>query len=309
MNVIEISCPAKTFILGEYAVLDGGSAIVLNTAPRFICRIQKNSKASTLDLPENSPAGQWIRKNSHDFQTIQLDWLDSYNKKGGLGFSSAQFNILYAYSAILKDGGIDQIEPQKIWRSYRNLQFKGFLPSGADVITQWVGGVCIFEQDPLSVETLTSSLPDLHCAVLRTGDYFETHKYLRNFKIGDVSDLKKISAQGVHAIKQRDESAFIEAVNDYRKSLENKNYITLKSQEILNKLANIKTIKAYKGCGAMGAETLIVFYKKQDKEEVKKQISFLEYATNGNHLTYGVAFNRLTKPEEVLFQNQSKEKA
>ena len=41
MNVIEISCPAKTFILGEYAVLDGGSAIVLNTAPRFVCRIQK----------------------------------------------------------------------------------------------------------------------------------------------------------------------------------------------------------------------------------------------------------------------------
>ena len=41
MNIIEISCPAKTFILGEYAVLDGGPALVLNTAPRFVCRIQK----------------------------------------------------------------------------------------------------------------------------------------------------------------------------------------------------------------------------------------------------------------------------
>lgn len=299
MNVIEISCPAKTFILGEYAVLDGGPAIVLNTAPRFVCRIQKNSKTSGLDMPENSPAGQWIRKNPQDFQSIQLNWFNNYNK-GGLGFSSAQFNILYAYSFILKEGGIDQINPQEIWRSYLNLKFEGFLPSGADVITQWVGGVCVFEQNPLSVETLTSSLPDLHCFVLRTGEYFETHKYLKNFKFSDVSDLKKISQQGVQAIKQRDEASFIEAVNDYRKGLQAKSYITPKSQEILNKLINIKVIKACKSCGAMGAETLIVFYKKQDEEEARKEVSFLEQAAEGNQLTYGVAFQRLTKPEEVL---------
>ena len=299
MNVIEISCPAKTFIVGEYAALDGGPAIVLNTSPRFTCRIRKNSKAGKPKLAENSPAGQWIRKNPNDFQTVQMDWFDIYNNKGGLGFSSAQFNILYAYSFILREGSIDQIQPHEIWRSYRSLQFEGFVPSGADVITQWVGGVCIFEQDPLSVETLTSSLPELYCSVLRTGEYFETHKYLKNFKLSDVSDLKKISQQGVQAIKQRDETAFIEAVNDYRKGLQAKNYVTPKSQEILDRLKSIKAIKACKGCGAMGAETLIIFYKKQDEEEVKKETSFLEYITGGNHLTYGVTFHRLTKPEEV----------
>ena len=301
MNIIEISCPAKTFILGEYAVLDGGPAIVLNTAPRFICRIQKNkSHHQKINLPVNSPAGQWIRKNPNDFQTVKIQWCDSYKNKGGLGFSSAQFNILYAYSFILRDGSIDQIKPQDIWRSYRGLRFEGFLPSGADVITQWMGGVCVFEQNPLSIETLTASLPNLHCAVLRTGEYFETYKYLKDFRLGDVSDLKKISQQGVYAIKHREEEGFIEAINDYRKGLQAKKYVTQKSQEILDKFARIKAIKAYKGCGAMGAETLIVLYKKQDEEEVKKEISFLEYATDGNNLTYGVTFHRLTKPAELL---------
>ena len=251
-------------------------------------------------MAENSPAGQWMKKNSNDFHGTQLDWFDSYEKKGGLGFSSAQFNILYAYSFILREGSIDQIKPQEIWRSYRNLQFEGFLPSGADVITQWVGGVSVFEQDPLSVETLTSSLPDLHCLVLRTGVYFETHKYLKNFELSDVSNLKNISQQGVQAIKQRDETAFIEAVNDYRKALQAKNFITQQSQEILNKLINIKAIKACKGCGAMGAETLIVFYKKEDEEEVKKEVSFLDCVTDGNKLTYGVTFHRITKTAEAL---------
>ena len=300
MNIIEISCSAKTFIIGEYAVLDGGSAIVLNTAPRFVCRLQKSSKNSSLDLAENSPAGQWIRKNPNDFQGVQMDWSHSYRSRGGLGFSSAQFNILYAYSFILREGSIDQINPQEIWRSYQSLSFEGFLPSGADVITQWVGGVCVFEQEPLSVETLTSSLPELDCLVLRTGEYFETHKYLKNFKIGSVSDLKKISKQGVLAIKQKDELAFLEAVNDYRRGLRAKNYVTAKCQEILDQLLKTKAIKACKGCGAMGAETLIVFYKKQDEEEVKKAVSFLECVATGEQLTYGVAFHKLTKPAEVL---------
>ena len=219
---------------------------------------------------------------------------------GGLGFSSAQFNILYAYSFILREGSIDQIKPQDIWRSYRQLKFDGFLPSGADVITQWVGGVSVFEQDPLlSVETLTSSLPELHCLILRTGEYFETHKYLKNFKLSDVSDLKKISQEGVQAIKKRDEPAFISAVNNYRKGLLNKNYITAKSQEILNKFTNIKAIQACKACGAMGAETLIVFYKKQDEEEVRRETSFLKLVADSSQLTYGVTFHKLTKPEEV----------
>lgn len=299
MNVIEISCPAKTFIIGEYAVLDGGSAILLNTAPRFTCRIQKGPEKSSLKINENSPAGQWMKKNPQDFQSVQLDWINNYNNKGGLGFSSAQFNILYAYSSILRSGAIDQIKPQDIWRDYRRLNFEGFLPSGADVITQWIGGVSIFEQDPLSVETLTSSLPDLKCFVLRTGDYFETYQYLKNFKLADVSDLKKIAQLGVQAIKQRDELAFVSALNDYKKALKAKNYVSARCEEILNKIENIKAIKASKGCGAMGAETLIVFYNKQDEEEVKKEISFLECVATASEITYGVAFHKLTKPTEV----------
>ena len=300
MNVIEISCPAKTFIVGEYAVLDEGPAIVLNTSPRFTCRIQKNSSIDQINLSENSPAGQWVKKHPQDFQSVHLEWLDDYSVRGGLGFSSAQFNILYAYSFILREGHIDHIAPQEVWRSYRKLNFEGFIPSGADIITQWVGGVTIFEQSPLSIESLTSSLPDLDCMILRTGDYFETYKYLKSFQPEDMSELKKIAEIAVTAMKQRDENAFISAINDYRKSLKRKNYITDKSDKILNRLEKTKEIKALKACGAMGAETIIVFYNRQDKEAVKKAVSFLEVVATGEQITYGVSFNKITKRVEDL---------
>ena len=302
MNIIEISCPAKTFVIGEYAVLDEGPAIVFNTSPRFVCRIQKSSKKSSLfdSMSKNSPSGQWIKKNPKDFQSVQLEWIDNYHKKSGLGFSSAQFNILYAYTFILRQGNIDQIKPQKVWRSYRSLKFDGFLPSGADIITQWVGGVTVFEQKPLHVETLISPLPDLKCLILRTGESFPTYQYLKNLKIADVSDLKKIAKWGVMAIKQRQEEAFLSAVNDYRIALQKQGYTTKKSIEILDRLKKVKAIKALKACGAMGAETLIVFYKKEDEEEVKQEVSFLELVASSQQLTYGLSFHKLTKKEEVM---------
>ena len=300
MNIIEISCPAKTFVLGEYAVLDGGPALIMNTAPRFICRIQKSAGSRLPLLPENSPAGQWILKNPQDFQSTQMDWFSAYGQKGGLGFSSAQFNILYAYSFILREGAIDQISPREIWRSYRSLQFEGFMPSGADVVSQWVGGVGVFEQNPLSVETLTSALPDLHCLILRTGDHFATYKYLKDFELGDVSQLKRIAEEGIQAIKKQDEEAFVSAVNDYRRELERKHYITKKSKALLEKISRIKAVRACKACGAMGAEILVVFYSAQDEEEVRREMSFLECVADETRLTYGVAFQKLTKPEEVL---------
>ena len=300
MNVIEISCPAKTFIIGEYAVLDGGPAIVLNTSPRFACRIKKNSKPLSINLPEKSPAGQWVKKNPQDFHSVQMEWINKYPPlQGGLGFSSAQFNIVYAYSFILREGHIDHIKPQEIWRSYRNLSFEGFKPSGADIITQWVGGVSIFEQNPLYVETLTSYFPELECLILKTGENFATYEYLKNFQMSDVSDLKKIAQSAVTAMKQKEEEQFISDINDYRRALKKNGYITEKSWDILIQLEKIKPIKAFKSCGAMGAETLIIFYNKQDNAEVRQAVSFLEVIADTSHLTYGVEFHKLTKKSEV----------
>ena len=300
MNVIEISCPAKTFLIGEYAVLDGGPAIILNTKPRFICQIKKNHKTSLIDIPKQSPAGQWIKKNPHDFHCVQIEWThESHLLKNGLGFSSAQFNIVYAYSFILREGHINHLKPKEIWRSYRSLNFDGFKPSGADIITQWVGGLGIFEQDPLHVETLTSYFPDLECLILKTGESFDTHEYLKNFKMTDLSDLKKISQSAVSSIKEKKQDQFISNINEYRISLKKKDYIIKKSKSILKEIEKIKAIKAFKTCGAMGAETLIVFYDKKKDSEVKEALSFLEIVADSDDLTYGLSFNKRTKKSEL----------
>ena len=300
MNVIEISCPSKTFLIGEYAVLDGGPAILLNTSPRFTCQIKKTAQPCSIDISNKSPAGQWIKKNPQDFHCVQIEWTHSAKEiENGLGFSSAQFNIVYAYSFILREGHIDHLKPQEIWRSYRSLDFDGFKPSGADIITQWIGGLSVFEQNPLHVETLTSYFPDLECLILKTGESFATYKYLKNFKMTDMSDLKKIAQSAVTAIKQKKQDQFVSNINHYREILIKKHYVTQKSQTILKEIEKIKAIKAFKTCGAMGAETLIVFYDKKQDSEVRTALSFLDVVADSSDLTYGLSFSKRTKKSEL----------
>ena len=321
MNIIEISCPSKTFLVGEYAVLDGGSAIILNTEPRFVCHLKKITKPQAYNIPVESPAGQWIQKNPQDFHCVSMEWshearknhnkLDSSSKQSlshdssakkiqsGLGFSSAQFNILYAYSFILREGHIDHLKPQELWRNYRNLRFDGFQPSGADIITQWVGGLSVFEQDPLHVETLTSYFPDLECLILKAGEPLKTHEYLKNFKMSDMSQLKQIAKSAVTSMKQKNREEFVSNINEYRKALEEKGYITETSKNILKKIEKIKTIEAFKACGTMGAETILVFYNKKDDKEVRQALSFLEIIADSDDLTYGISFTKKTKKSEL----------
>ncbi len=299
MNVVEISCPSKTFILGEYGVLDNGPAILFNTSPRFKCRISKSTKNFNIDLSKKSPANQWVEKNPFEFSGASLEWTDPFNGSRGLGFSSAQFNILYAYSCFVRGDSIEKIQPQKLWRTYREMKFEGWLPSGADVISQWVGGVCVFEQDPLSVESLTATLPEIGFFVLKTGERLETHKYLKTLSLPDVSDLKKIAQKGVDGMKSKKESEFIDSVQEYGEALQEKNFVTDKTKKILKKLSGIKEIKACKGCGAMGAETIILLFKIGDKEIVRSHLSDFDILTDESQLTYGVEFHKITKDLEA----------
>jgi len=299
MDLIEISCPSKTFVLGEYGVLDQGPAIIFNTVPRFKCLISKSHNNFSEEIFLDSPEHQWIQKNPVEFGGISLKWFNPFDVQKGFGFSSAKFNILYAYSCFARGDSIETIKPQQLWRTYRSMKFEGVVPSGADVISQWVGGVCIFEQNPLSVESLTAPFPNLGFFVLKTGESLDTYQYLKSLKLPDVSDLKKIAQKGVDSMKFKQADKFIESIQEYREALQVKGLITKKTQKILQDLLKIKEIKACKGCGAMGAETLIVIFNIQDKELVRSKVSHLEIKMDEQQLTYGVEFHKIITHKET----------
>ena len=125
MSLQDFKVPSKTFLLGEYAVLYGGSALVLTHPPFF--RIQK-TKVPKKKFHKESPASLLMKKHglSQDF-----DFIDPH-KDGGFGGSTAEV------VASLKNKTNHSFK--KILEDYLNLFSDQFLkPSGADLYAQWLG--------------------------------------------------------------------------------------------------------------------------------------------------------------------------
>ena len=291
---VEISCPAKTFVIGEYSVLDGGSAIIINTAPRFSCRIYKKKSRksqSNYQFSPNSPVYKWMHDHQDIFTSYDFEWRNPYKDKGGLGFSSAQFNILYAYTQISKGKSLDQVKPADLMQSYLNLHFEGCKPSGADILSQWQGGVCFFEQNPLSLRSIMSALPDLDYLTVHTGHRTLTHEHLKDLKLPDVSDLKNISEESLAFWEQGKSEDFIHGLNTYGEALHTMGFSIPSVQKLVKELKSLPEVKGAKGCGAMTAEVIILFFKKEDRDSLKKKIQHLDIISDGSAMTYGTAIH------------------
>ncbi|WP_229776915.1 hypothetical protein, partial [Alicyclobacillus cellulosilyticus] len=119
------SIPAKTFLLGEYAVLANGPALILTTSPCF--KISMVAESSLSGIHPESPAGKYWTNCK---QAKGLSFYDPYHGLGGMGASSAQF--IGAYLASLTDS--EPVHVSSLLETYFNYAWngKGLCPSGYD---------------------------------------------------------------------------------------------------------------------------------------------------------------------------------
>ena len=263
-----ISFPGKTFLIGEYAVLENSSAILVNTKPRFYFFITSGECVNFFH-PE-SPAGQWLNKYPQVGQSYHIESWDPYSGKGGLGLSSAQFNLVYLLWWILKGESPEKINLLKMWENYRSLEFSGQKPSGVDIISQWVGKLCLFAPNPFYTCSIQWPFSDLDFFLIRTGIKLNTWEHLNQMQKGThFSHLSDLAGKAFTYIKNSNKEAFVATLIEYANCLEQQNLVHQKTLFFLNELKKIKLIVAAKGCGALGAEVIAIFFHPKDKETVR----------------------------------------
>ena len=96
MNTHYFSFPSKTFLTGEYAVLEEAPAVLINTSPRF-CFSVTNNDDNTVNTQQpfhkDSPAGQYLKNHPHINKQYNISCTDPHDHQGGFGLSSAEFNM------------------------------------------------------------------------------------------------------------------------------------------------------------------------------------------------------------------------
>lgn len=273
--------PAKTFLLGEYAAVDEASAIVLTTLPCF--ELTLNEEKRLQGIHPDSPAGLWWHQQKH--KNHGLIWSDPYKGCGGLGASSAQFLGAYLASCYLKNK-VPTV--QEMLNEYYQVSWTGtgLRPSGYDVLAQSQSACVFINKQKHLLKSYPWVFKDLSFILLHTGTKLATHNHLQDSTLPtQIEFLSTIVDEAQKGFEQGNSDLLISAINQYHQKLTELNLVAQHSLELIRKLKAYPEVKAIKGCGALGADVLLILTASKDLDSLTQKCLELKLsvlATEGN---------------------------
>lgn len=261
--------PAKTFLLGEYAALAGGPAIIMTTSPCF--ELTTASEQGLHGIHPQSPAGRWWA--AHGMIDAGLQWYDPYHGRGGMGASSAQFIGVYLASMSVPENTLNQ---QAMLDAYFDYSWngEGLRPSGYDVLAQSLWGCSYINRQQGHCQSYEWPFPDLAFVLLHTGQKLATHEHLQATSLPNrIDELVAIVELAKAAFDVVDSESLIAAVNAYHQQLLRLNLVAEHSKRYIDLIKQQTDILAIKGCGALGADVLLVLIAKDKLASVIHNLS------------------------------------
>ncbi|MFI4919621.1 MAG: hypothetical protein ACHP65_08700 [Legionellales bacterium] len=297
--------PAKTFLLGEYAALADKSAILLTTTPYF--ELSLTNQSGLDGIHPDSPAGLWWQQQNSismkdgnslvsgkDITAAKnsqqgLTWSDPYQGKGGLGASSAQFLGSYLAACHLREETptlVNMLEAyyQVSWSK------QGLRPSGYDVIAQSHQACVFINKQTKTIQSCPWPFSDLSFLLIHTGFKLATHKHLQDTTLTNQTDLlSAIVDEAQLAFTQANSTLLINSINNYHNKLTELNLVAEHSLALIKVLSALPEVLAIKGCGALGADVLLILTTSSNKPTLTEKLhakNLLLLATE-DHLTNG----------------------
>jgi mevalonate kinase len=286
---MELICriPGKTFILGEYAVLNSAPAMVFCHAPYFEFFIRDQIERGYVRWADffhpDSPAGIISSQMNLNSQNLFIRCDHQYGH-GGFGLSTAEFLVAYQVaqmvSKISSQSGsfADHIPVEVDHKQLLNAYWQVFdsrdkkRPSGADLQAQSYGGFCYIDQKNGILHSSPWPFDDVRVMVVPTGNKLKTHEHLNQLESIDFSPLVVLANQINNVLMQGKSSEFVRLVNEYGLALSELGLLCAPSQKMIAELRNLSGVLALKGCGAMGADSLLMVVSSQKKDLIQSEL-------------------------------------
>ncbi|QMT60816.1 hypothetical protein [Legionella sp. PC997] len=259
--------PAKTFLLGEYAAVAQASAFLITTAPCFELTFTKQENHSGIH-PE-SPAGLWWQQQNLEQNLV---WKDPYAGRGGLGASSAQFLASYLAGCFIKNTipNLDQMLKAYYASSWTG---KGLRPSGYDVMAQSQQGCVYINKQHNIMKSYDWPFHDLSFFLIHTGVKLATHHHLQATDLPDQIDyLSLLVDEAKQAFEHTNSQKLIRTINLYHQKLAELNLVAEHSLKIISEFKQEPEILAIKGCGALGADVLLLISATKNAQSLANKL-------------------------------------
>lgn len=290
-----LSAPSKTFLVGEYAVLCQAPALVLNTSPRFELRVVKG-EFSVSGIPEGAPAWRWIEQRRPVLDGWQIEFVDRHHGMGGLGASGAQFLLAHCLTTFLQSSFAQVLSGPRLEDVWNDLQVlsKG-QGSGADVLAQATGHVALVDVGSASATALPWPYPELDWVILRTHQKVATHEHLRDLDRTQLSLLAKPANDCVAAFGRSGAEVFLGRLKEFAARLKEFGLQAATTVTLVNSLEREDWCLLAKGCGALGADTVLCLFPSEERERalafLRKQS--LQVIASKTDLSHGLEFKCL----------------
>jgi hypothetical protein len=222
-----------------------------------------NGETKLIGIDEGSPAYCFYKKCN--FDELSIEFCDPHNKHGGFGASSAQFSLLYRL--YLQSVGKEfDFDIGSFLTEYKQLsgQNCGVVPSGADCVAQYFNYSIFFDSVAKTAEKADWNFPNLDYFIFPTGYKIATHTHLRELAAFDIEDLQKCTLGVRESFGNNDEEALVKNVRFFFDLLIKNNLVFDNSIRIVERLLKVRGIRAAKGCGASGADTVLVIFEKSE---------------------------------------------
>lgn len=264
-----LSFPSKTFLVGEYAVLDRGDVDALLIAHPPLFRATYGVSGAAFH-PE-SPAGLWLKEFPAQ---SAIGFQDPHESKGGFGGSGAEFLAAwFAGKEPPVTPGERQTFAWNAWQSSR--RFPG---SGADIFTQ-AYGVNRTEHFFLTVnfgQRTCDELPARNTkgllSLFHTGKKLPTHEHKRPPTL-PMPKLRELARSTVDSFRTGDFTYLAKGLQDYGDALASLGLLASHSEEALRSLKDVKHVFGSKGCGAMGSDVLLVAHTGSSLDDWAREFS------------------------------------
>lgn len=255
-----ISIAGKVFILGEYAVLASRPAVVAAVGPRFFLRHNSfSTPGGTLleDFHPQSPVGRLSRSLDQTHELGEYLFYDPHEGRGGFGASSAQFAL------------VDYLHGNRSWTSayqtYRDF-YSGerVPPSGADLVTQWLGGVQVFDPAKMSANDVSSKIDWSDVLVFscthQANRKTPTHEHLGALSEIDTlaEKLSPVLDRGIASIQAGDSQGLGSALGVYADILHEVGLEDPQAYQDRKAFQAFPEVAGVKGAGAMLSDLMIV---------------------------------------------------
>ncbi len=280
------SVPGKTFLAGEYLAVKEAPTLFILSKPVFDTVISKG-EGTVEGIHSDSPAGLFIEKNKELFKDVNVRFKTAYDGKGGFGASTAQFLAVYSFVQ-----GSSDIDPLDMLEDYYEVAWQGVgtKPSGADLVAQLCGQITYFHKKLNALDVHEWPFKDIEVSLIHTGNKVATHEHLKT--LGDFSTQKleqafKMTYQG---FTSKDSDLFCEGINQYQTALQENYFTCEQTLELLAQIRLLSGVKATKGCGALGADVIVVVNEKNKMKDLEKfcQTKKLALFANSKNISDGL---------------------